>query len=163
MTESNSIDERYAAYLSGEKLPPTAEELMRSRYAAFVKADVAYIKKTLAPESREDFDENGVREWATKSKWLGLEIRRTEKGQPEDTTGIVEFVARYSVAGQTFDHHEISEFRKDPSGQWYFVDGKIVEPGERKTVVREEPKIGRNDPCTCGSGKKYKKCCGAAA
>ncbi|GFP76567.1 tetratricopeptide repeat protein [Clostridium fungisolvens] len=28
------------------------------------------------------------------------------------------------------------------------------------TFVREEPKIGRNDPCTCGSGKKYKKCCG---
>lgn len=29
-----------------------------------------------------------------------------------------------------------------------------------KPVVREEPKIGRNDPCPCGSGKKYKKCCG---
>ena len=28
-----------------------------------------------------------------------------------------------------------------------------------KTVVRPEPKIGRNDPCPCGSGKKYKKCC----
>jgi uncharacterized protein YecA (UPF0149 family) len=28
--------------------------------------------------------------------------------------------------------------------------------------VREEPRVGRNDPCTCGSGKKYKKCCGAA-
>jgi uncharacterized protein YecA (UPF0149 family) len=31
-----------------------------------------------------------------------------------------------------------------------------------KTIVREAPKIGRNDPCPCGSGKKYKKCCGAA-
>jgi uncharacterized protein len=30
-----------------------------------------------------------------------------------------------------------------------------------KTVQREEPKIGRNDPCSCGSGKKFKKCCGA--
>lgn len=30
-----------------------------------------------------------------------------------------------------------------------------------KTVQREEPKVGRNDPCPCGSGKKYKKCCGA--
>lgn len=30
-----------------------------------------------------------------------------------------------------------------------------------KIVVREQPKIGRNDPCPCGSGKKYKKCCGA--
>ncbi len=30
-----------------------------------------------------------------------------------------------------------------------------------ETVVHEGPKIGRNDPCPCGSGKKYKKCCGA--
>jgi preprotein translocase subunit SecA len=30
-----------------------------------------------------------------------------------------------------------------------------------KTIVNEQPKIGRNDPCPCGSGKKYKKCCGA--
>jgi uncharacterized protein YecA (UPF0149 family) len=27
-------------------------------------------------------------------------------------------------------------------------------------VVREAPKVGRNEPCPCGSGKKYKKCCG---
>lgn len=30
-----------------------------------------------------------------------------------------------------------------------------------ETVVHEGPRIGRNDPCPCGSGKKYKKCCGA--
>ncbi len=35
-------------------------------------------------------------------------------------------------------------------------------PAEVHTVKREAPKVGRNDPCTCGSGKKYKKCCGAA-
>lgn len=31
-----------------------------------------------------------------------------------------------------------------------------------QTVVRQAPKVGRNDPCPCGSGKKYKKCCGHA-
>ena len=160
---SKSIDDCCGPYLSGEKFPPTAEELMRSRYAAFVRADVDYIKNTLAPESRGDFDENGVREWATKSKWMGLEIKRTEKGQESDSTGIVEFIARYSVAGQNFDHHEVAEFRKEPNGHWFFVDGKTVDPVERTTVVREAPKVGRNDPCTCGSGKKYKKCCGAAS
>ena len=41
--------------------------------------------------------------------------------------------------------------------EWKFADGELV--GETPTV-REEPKIGRNDPCPCGSGKKYKKCCG---
>jgi preprotein translocase subunit SecA len=42
------------------------------------------------------------------------------------------------------------------------VDGKISEKegGMNKTVVNEEPKIGRNDLCPCGSGKKYKNCCG---
>ncbi|HSW39720.1 MAG TPA: SEC-C metal-binding domain-containing protein [Acidobacteriota bacterium] len=33
-------------------------------------------------------------------------------------------------------------------------------PGKVETVRREEPRVGRNDPCPCGSGKKYKKCCG---
>ena len=42
------------------------------------------------------------------------------------------------------------------------VDGKISqkEGGMNKTIVNEEPKVGRNDPCPCGSGKKYKNCCG---
>ena len=45
------------------------------------------------------------------------------------------------------------------------VDGKISEKegGMNKTVVNEEPKIGRNNPCPCGSGKKYKNCCGKNA
>ncbi|MBF0202448.1 MAG: preprotein translocase subunit SecA [Desulfamplus sp.] len=34
-------------------------------------------------------------------------------------------------------------------------------PGVKEPVRRSEAKVGRNDPCTCGSGKKYKKCCGA--
>jgi len=42
------------------------------------------------------------------------------------------------------------------------VDGKLSpkEGGINKTVVNDHPKIGRNDPCPCGSGKKYKNCCG---
>ena len=36
-------------------------------------------------------------------------------------------------------------------------------PAKAATIVRETPKVGRNDPCPCGSGKKYKKCCGAQA
>ena len=45
------------------------------------------------------------------------------------------------------------------------VDGKLSpkEGGLNKTVVNESPKIGRNDPCPCGSGKKYKNCCGKNA
>ena len=38
--------------------------------------------------------------------------------------------------------------------------GKAINVNENKTVVNEGPKVGRNDPCPCGSGKKYKNCCG---
>ena len=42
------------------------------------------------------------------------------------------------------------------------VDGTVKpkEGGLNKTIVNDEPKVGRNDPCPCGSGKKYKNCCG---
>ena len=42
------------------------------------------------------------------------------------------------------------------------VDGNLSEKegGMNKTVVNKEPKVGRNDLCSCGSGKKYKNCCG---
>jgi preprotein translocase subunit SecA len=40
-------------------------------------------------------------------------------------------------------------------------EGKIEKAAEPKTIKREGPKVGRNDPCWCGSGKKYKKCHGA--
>lgn len=42
-------------------------------------------------------------------------------------------------------------------------NGKTIEAKENRTVVNEGPKIGRNDPCPCGSGKKYKNCCGKNA
>lgn len=149
-------------FLTGQVKPDTAEQLMRSRYTAFTRADVAYIKRTLAPEMQSDFDEAGVREWAEKSKWKGLKIISTKQGGASDNKGIVEFVASYDGGGGMFEHHEVSRFRKDNFGQWLFVDGD----GEQKRIVtqyqRSGEKIGRNDPCRCGSGKKFKKCCEAA-
>ena len=91
-----------------------------------------------------------------RSRWHGLEVIRTEGGGPKDKTGVVEFRALYTANGEFCNHHEVATFVKDRSG-WKFEDGDLV--GETPTV-REEPKVGRNDPCPCGSGKKYKTCCG---
>jgi preprotein translocase subunit SecA len=44
--------------------------------------------------------------------------------------------------------------------QFILSRGEEAEPSKPKTVVREGKKVGRNEPCPCGSGKKYKKCCG---
>ena len=43
------------------------------------------------------------------------------------------------------------------------LDGGRLFPGKVETFRREAPKVGRNDPCPCGSGKKFKRCCGKAA
>lgn len=155
-------------YLAGKVLPETAEKLMRSRYTAYTRADVAYLKKTTAPEMRKDFDEAATEQWAKSSKWKGLKIQDTKEGTADDTTGVVEFTATYEQEGQGIDHHEVSQFRKDKEGQWLFIDGEGHQHKEGEShhdapkpvpVVREGAKIGRNDPCPCGSGKKYKKCC----
>ncbi len=143
-------------YLGGAAPAPTAEALMRSRYSAFVTGNIDYIEQTLLPETRADFDRKNITDWAGNSSWLGLEVRSTEAGGVGDQTGQVEFIARFTFGGQQHAHHEMSRFVKR-DGRWWYVDGDIVTPRPR-TVV----KIGRNDPCSCGSGKKYKKCCGGA-
>ena len=160
-------------FLSGKAIPDTAEKLMRSRYTAFTCTDVDYLKKTLAPESRSDFDAVSTKKWAENAKWKSLQILSTQKGTAEEKKGTVEFIATYETEGKTLDHHEVAQFRKSDSGHWLFVEGEshTHKEGEGhkhhhekpQTILRESPKIGRNDPCVCGSGKKYKKCCGVNA
>jgi SEC-C motif-containing protein len=69
---------------------------------------------------------------------------------------VVEFIAKYAIDGNDFKHHERATFRRI-DGDWFYMDGDMVKP---KPVVRDKPKVGRNEPCPCGSGKKYKKCHG---
>jgi SEC-C motif-containing protein len=143
--------------LSGASQPATPEALMRSRYTAFAMHDVDYIYKTIAPDHRKEFDRQGIEVWSRESEWMGLDIISTSKGGPGDDTGTVEFSARYKEKGEDRRHDELATFVKI-DGRWYFEDGQM--PGV-KTVRNEGPKVGRNDPCPCGSGKKYKKCHGA--
>ena len=143
------------AYLSGEKNPETAEELMRSRYTAFTAANMAYIKNTHDPKTVSDLDLEANEKWAKESTWQGLEILATSGGQKGEETGQVDFIARYSTGGQNHAHRERATFRQI-DGKWYFVGGHTP---KQETFIRETPKPGRNDPCLCGSQKKYKKCC----
>ena len=135
---------------------PTAEALMRSRYSAFATGNVDYLSKTLSSEARSDFDAAEARNTAESAKWLGLEIRATSGGGEKDQTGSVEFVALFSLNGQRHVHHELSAFERE-DGRWVYTTGQINPKGAPRQTV----KVGRNEPCPCGSGKKYKKCCGA--
>jgi len=140
--------------LKGEKKATTAEALMRSRYSAFAKGQVDYILNTHTPESREEISHDETKKWSDESEWLGLEILSTEDGHLDDDVGTVEFLAKYRQGDKEYNHHELAEFEKIDN-EWFFTDGKIIQ----KPLKREGPKVGRNDPCPCGSGKKYKKCC----
>ena len=138
---------------------PTAEALMRARYSAYATKDIDFLHDSSCGPALKEFNRDDVQKWAETAEWLGLEIHRVEAGGEGDERGEVEFTARYKVKETEYRHHENAQFRR-VDGAWRFSDGKIVGPEPKR---REEPKVGRNDPCPCGSGKKYKKCCGKAA
>ncbi|MCP4599354.1 MAG: YchJ family protein [Proteobacteria bacterium] len=150
------FEECCSPILNEKKAAPTAEALMRSRYTAYANGHFEHILRSMHPKHRKEFDEDAARTWSEKSDWQGLEIVSCEAGGEDDTEGVVEFIASYSQDGEQEEHHEIAEFSR-VDNKWYFVDGKIV---GNEPYIRPEPKVGRNEPCPCGSGKKYKKCCG---
>lgn len=171
-----AYDDCCGRYISGAELPPTAEALMRSRFSAFTRGEYAYIGSTFAPQSEAAAHAKGAEDWAKTGTFRKLKIVGKEKGGPADTSGVVEFVATYTQDGVGWDHHEVSHFEKDDDGRWYYVGGNGHRHPEGEshhhhhhhhdhggqTLRREGPKIGRNDPCPCGSGKKFKKCHGSA-
>ena len=91
---------------------------MRSRYSAFVERDESYLLASWHPDTRP----SGVR-LDPEQRWLGLSIKSTEAGTPADNTGVVEFVARFKIAGKGHRLHERSRFEKI-EGCWYYLDGE---------------------------------------
>ena len=150
------LDQCCGPLIRGECPAETAEAVMRSRYTAYVQCDIDYLTRSLHPDRRHDHDPAAARRWAERAVWEGLEVVSVVGGTSDAEEGQVEFVAAYREGAIHKRHHEIGHFvRKD--GTWYYVDGELV---ANKTARQAGPKVGRNDPCPCGSGKKYKKCCG---
>jgi SEC-C motif-containing protein len=132
----------------------TAVALMRSRYTAYVRGAIDYLIDSHDASTRGEVDRAGIARWSRQTEWLGLAIVETVRGGEGDDDGIVEFVARGRSQGQPFEHRERSQFRRR-DGRWYYVDGTQIRQPARAT-----PQVGRNDPCPCGSGMKYKRCHG---
>jgi SEC-C motif-containing protein len=155
--DSAALEAFCQPFIRGEKRPSTAAELMASRYVAYATGAIDFLLETHDPKTRAETDRRATQDWSERATWQGLEILSTKDGGPEDDQGQVEFIARYAMDGVEHAHHERSRFRRI-DGRWFFITGqKVTAP----TVRNQAPKVGRNDPCTCGSGKKYKKCCGA--
>ncbi len=145
-------------FLTGEKIPETPELLMRSRYTAFTLANMSYIIETHHPKTSGGVDRENTEDWAKESVWKGLEVLETRGGGADEKEGTVEFIAHFNYHDEDQTHHELSSFVKE-DGRWFYLDGKVR---KGQPVKRESPKVGRNDPCPCQSGKKFKKCCGAS-
>jgi SEC-C motif-containing protein len=101
---------------------PTAERLMRSRFSAFAVGDAAYLLRSWHPDTRP-----ATVQIDADTRWLWLEIVRTERGTERDSHGVVEFRAKYRVdapEGRSSGvQHEVSSFTR-VAGAWVYVDGE---------------------------------------
>ncbi len=133
-----------APLLAGEISARSPLALMRSRYTAYALGRGDYLVETTVPSRRVPEDAAMIAEHAANTQWLGLRVIAFEE---KGSRGTVEFKAYYRGAETIAVHHERSVFLK-LDGRWYYDTGTLYEAS-----------VGRNEPCPCGSGKKYKKCC----
>lgn len=141
-----------ALILSGQQQAQTAEQLMRSRYSAFCEHNIDYLIATHHPSKRQADDKQQLASSMQGCQWLSLKVVNTYNGGATDCDGEVEFIAHYTQQQKLASLHERSRFVKE-QGQWFYVDGDLF-------TSPAADKLGRNDPCWCGSGKKFKKCHG---
>ena len=118
---------------------------MRSRYSAFALAEVGYPLGTWQEEFRPPELQLDPR-----IRWIGLDILGGDQ-HPQQAT--VEFEARLLASGEVSAMRERSEFVFQ-QGRWLYTHGEQLPP----SVSPWKP--GRNQPCPCGSGNKFKRCCG---
>lgn len=97
----------------------TAEQLMRSRYAAFALDHTDHLFRSWHPRTRPaDLRPSPA------ITWTGLEVLGTTGGGVDEPTGTVEFLARSEVGGRAHTLHETSRFERR-AGRWVYVDGDL--------------------------------------
>lgn len=131
---------------------------MRSRYSAYQRGEIDYIVATHDPDTRAPALREKAAEWAASARFVRLEVVEVDWEEGQDR-GMVHFKADFIEGGEKKSLEERSEFRRRDD-RWFYVKGRS---NAAETVVRETRKVGRNEPCPCGSGRKFKKCCGRAS
>lgn len=126
---------------------------MRSRYCAFVHKNATYLLASWHPSTRPD----EIDLESDPIEWLGLTVVKTSNGRKGDIRGEVTFRARFEHQGEPKEPNESGELVErsrfvQEEGYWFYLDGELPQSGRVE-------KVGRNSPCPCGSGKKYKRCC----
>ena len=117
---------------------------MRSRYTAHVLGNADYLRDSWHADFRpEKIDLH------PDIRWIGLQILEHQRS---DSKGRVEFEAKMIVRGRLEAMREDSEFICE-DGRWLYTSGESLPPSF------EPRKLNRNEPCPCGSGRKFKRCC----
>lgn len=138
--------------LKQQRTAENAEALMRSRFTAHAVGDYRYLHRTYLPTSREPYVEETP---GGDVRWTRLVVHAHEPGK-KPGTAFVDFTAYFDDHGREQPMHEKSEFVQI-NGEWLFARTVRSGPAPVKSAA---PKVGRNEPCSCGSGKKFKQCCG---
>ena len=154
-TPTSSFDKCCGPFIVDGLVAPTPETVVRSRYSAFVMRSLDYIDQTHAPEICDDFNRAEAERIAEDVDWHGLEIvGTTSRGDGVE----VEYIVRIRQSNRIVAKSSVSRFRQE-DGRWLLVSSRAGQ----KVSAQRFLTAGRNDPCTCNSGKKFKKCCGIAS
>ena len=143
-------------YIENTHKPDQPDKLMRSRYVAYTQANMQYIEQTMCGKALDQFDSNHNKQWTESVQWMKLDVINSAISKTNDRKGFVEFKAYYKTNGLVKCMHEKSSFiRIDDT--WFYNGSEMLRVTD--SSVHKVVKPGRNDPCFCGSHKKYKKCC----
>ena len=126
---------------TGQQKAQSPEQLMRSRYSAFARGEAEYLLKTSVDRDHAPDELEQLKAAMGQVEWIKLEVL-------DAYDDIVEFKAYFRDESALSLLHEKSRFVFEEEA-WFYDEGTLF-----------NTKIERNAPCPCGSGKKYKKCCG---
>jgi SEC-C motif-containing protein len=137
--------------LARERPAASAEELMRSRFTAHVVRDYAHLHRSYLKTANEPYDPADTPE---PTAWTRLVVHSHEPGVKPDVA-FVEFTAYFKEGEAERSFPERARFQRI-DGVWFYAGPVREGPAP---IHSTGPKVGRNDPCPCGSGKKHKQCC----
>lgn len=137
--------------LAGRERAATPEQLMRARFTAHVAHDFKFLHDTHRPTAGKPYVAEAGKPVV---KWTRLEVHKAES-TPNPEKAFVEFSAYGMEGDQEKVLQEKAEFLR-VGGVWLYNREARLGPAPYQASA---PKVGRNDPCPCGSGKKYKQCC----
>ena len=141
------------------EFPVEVQEMLRN---ADSFGDVEAIEKLLAYKDTEHICSEeflyltaGVCITFGRTQKLDVLLQELKKSSCQGKKLATELEERFQERCAVMDDMEYENFEDSEMDFWNWNAAEVQKP-----FVRENPKIGRNDPCPCGSGKKYKKCCG---